>query len=278
MPRDLLPRLRQVFDGLYTVEREIGRGGAARVFLATDPHGCQVALKVLHPELQVSIQAERFLREIKLASTIRHPHIAGVTDWGEREWALYYVMPFIEGVTLRACLDRVRRLPVADTLRVADDLLDALGFAHDQGVVHRDVKPDNLIISPAGVVLVDFGIARAIEAAVTDQVTRSGVSVGTAAYMSPEQARAETRLDLRTDLYATGCVLFECLAGHPPFTNPNEAIVVQEHIDLPAPDVRKFRPETPAPLADGIARALAKEPGDRWASAAAMWAALGGGS
>jgi serine/threonine-protein kinase len=229
---------------------------------------------VLHPELQVSIQAERFLREIRLASAIKHPHIAGIIDSGQQDWVLYYVMPFIQGATLRTALQSVRHIPVTDTVRIGDELLDALAAAHAHRVVHRDVKPDNLIVSPMGMVLVDFGIARAIEASATDKVTRSGVAVGTAAYMSPEQARADETMDPRSDLYSTACVLFECLAGQPPFNNANEALLVREHLEKPAPDVRTFRSDVPAPMADAIARALQKAPADRWQSADEMRAVL----
>lgn len=274
MPRDLLPRVREALAQLYTVEREVGHGGAARVYFAVDRAGREVALKVLHPELQVSIEADRFLREIRLASSIQHPHIAGILDWGKRDWVIYYVMPFIQGATLRTCLQSVRHLPVGDTIRVGAELLDALESAHAHRVVHRDVKPDNLIVSPIGIVLLDFGIARAIEASATDRITRSGVAVGTAAYMSPEQARADPVMDPRSDLYSTACVLFECLAGRPPFNSLNEALLVREHLELPAPDVRAFRGDTPAPLADAIARALRKVPDERWQTAAAMREAL----
>jgi serine/threonine-protein kinase len=259
------------------VQREIGHGGAARVFLALDPDGHEVALKVLHPELQAGIQAERFLREIRLASSIRHPRIAGIIDSGHRDWVLYFIMPFIQGATLRTALQSVRHLPVADTLRIGDELLDALAAAHHHRVVHRDVKPDNLIVSPEGMVLVDFGIARAIEAAATDRVTVSGVAVGTAAYMSPEQARADETMDPRSDLYSTACVLFECLAGQPPFTVANEALLVQAHIERTPPDVRRFRPDVPDFLAEAIAKGLRKDPAERWQSADLMRVAVRGG-
>jgi serine/threonine-protein kinase len=270
MPRDLLPRVREALADRYTVEREIGHGGAARVFLACDPEGREVALKILRPELRVGIQAERFLREIRIASALVHPRIASIVDWGERDWMIYFVMPFIQGATLRTCLQSVRHLAVADTIRVGRELLEALAAAHQYGIVHRDVKPDNLIISPAGVILVDFGIARAIEASVTDRVTLSGVAVGTASYMSPEQARADQDMDPRSDLYSVACVLFECLAGRAPFTNPNEATLVQQHLTVVAPDVRSFRPDTPPSLATAIARGLSKVPGERWQSAGEM--------
>jgi serine/threonine protein kinase len=257
------------------VHREIGRGGAARVFLADDPAGRAVALKVLHPELQVSVTADRFLREIRLASKIDHPLVARVLDSGEAEWLVYYVMPFIEGPTLRGHLDRVRRLTIADAVRMARDLLGALGAAHQVGIIHRDVKPENIVLSAEGAVLLDFGIARAIEAAGTNQLTRSGIAVGTSSYMSPEQVQAETDIDPRSDLYSVGCVLFESLAGRPPFRHPNEVVVLQMHMTEAAPDVRTFREETPAALAEVVGRALKKGRDERWASAGAMAEALG---
>jgi serine/threonine-protein kinase len=277
MPRDLLPRLRDTLADLYDVQREVGHGGAARVFLALDHDGREVALKVLHPELQVGIEAGRFLREIRLASSISHPRIAGILDSGQRDWVLYFVMPFIQGASLRTALQSVRHLPVSDTMRIGDELLDALAAAHSHGVVHRDVKPDNLIVSPGGMVLVDFGIARAIEAAATDRVTRSGVAVGTAAYMSPEQARADETMDPRSDIYSTACLLFECLAGQPPFSLANEAMMVRAHLETLPPDVRRFRPDTPDSLAEAIATGLRKDPADRWQSAGQMRAAVRGG-
>ncbi len=273
--RDLLPLVRNALRDRYTVHREIGRGGAARVFLAEDGTGRPVALKVLHPELQISVTAERFLREIRLASRIDHPLVARVLDSGEADWLVYYVMPFIEGPTLRIQLERTRRLPADDAARMGRDLLGALAAAHAIGIIHRDVKPENIVLSQAGAVLLDFGIARAIEAAGTSQLTRSGVAVGTSAYMSPEQVQAATDIDHRTDLYSVGCVMFESLAGRPPFQHPNEVVVLQMHLNDAPPDVREFRPETPAALADVIAKALKKERGERWASAALMAAALG---
>ena len=270
MPRDLLPRVRDTLADLYTVEREIGHGGAARVFLARDRQGREVALKILRPELRAGIQGERFLREIRIASQLVHPRVASILDWGERDWIIYFVMPFIQGATLRTCLQSVRHLAIADTIRVGRELLEALEAAHRHGIVHRDVKPDNLIVSPTGVILVDFGIARAVEAAATDRVTLSGVAVGTASYMSPEQARADQEMDPRSDIYSVACVLFECLAGRAPFSYPNEATLVQQHLTLAAPDVRTFRPDTPPSLATAIARGLSKAPEERWQSAGEM--------
>jgi eukaryotic-like serine/threonine-protein kinase len=270
----MLALVRQAFTGKYDVEREIGRGGNARIFLATDPTGRKVALKILHPELLISVAADRFLREIRLASRLNHPHIARILDSGEHDWLVYYVMSFVEGATLRERLDTDSRLPFADTMRFACDVLDALDHAHGHGIVHRDVKPANVVLSSQGAVLLDFGIARAVAASGNDQLTRSGIAVGTSSYMSPEQITAATDIDHRCDLYSLGCVLYECVAGRPPFVHRNEAVVLQLHLTQPAPDVRTLRPDTPAYLATAIARALAKGPADRWPTAVAMRDAL----
>ena len=270
----MLALVRQAFTGKYDVEREIGRGGNARIFLATDPAGCKVALKILHPELLVSVAADRFLREIRLASQLNHPHIARILDSGEKDWLVYYVMSFVEGITLRERMDASPPLPLADTMRFASDVLDALDHAHSHGIVHRDVKPANVVLSTQGAVLLDFGIARAVAASGSDQLTRSGIAVGTSSYMSPEQISAATDIDHRCDLYSLGCVLYECVAGRPPFIHRNEAVVLQLHLTQPAPDVRAARPDTPAHLAAAINRALAKNPADRWATAVAMRDAL----
>jgi serine/threonine protein kinase len=272
--RDMLTLVRQAFEGRYEVEREIGKGGNARIFLAREPGGQPVALKILHPELLVSVAADRFLREIKLASQLDHPHIAHLLDSGERDWLVYYVMTYVEGSTLRELLAQRNRLSVSDTLRVADNLLDALEHAHGHGIIHRDVKPENVVISPQGAILLDFGIARAVWASGSDRLTRSGIAVGTSTYMSPEQITALKEIDLRSDLYSLACVLFECLAGQPPFVHKNEAVVLQMHLTQPAPDLRSLRPEVPAELSGGIGRALAKTPEERWQSAAAMRDAL----
>jgi serine/threonine-protein kinase len=270
----MLALVRKAFEGRYEVDREIGKGGNARIYLARDPAGSPVALKILHPELLVSVAADRFLREIKLAKQLDHPHIAKLLDSGEREWLVYYVMTYIEGPTLREHLARVGRLGMAETLRLASDLLDALDHAHGHGIVHRDVKPDNVVLAEGGAVLLDFGIARAVAASGSDRLTRSGIAVGTSTYMSPEQITALKEIDLRSDLYALGVVLYECLAGQPPFLHKNEAVVLQMHLTQPAPDVRTIVPDTPAELATGLMRAMTKTPEERWQSAAAMRDAL----
>jgi len=272
----MLPLIQRAFEGRYRIEREIGKGGNARIYLATDGGGRRVALKVLHPELLVSVAADRFLREIRLSSQLEHPRIARLLDSGELDWIVYYVMTYVEGPTLREHLGRVRQLPVSEALRLADNLLDALEHAHRHDIVHRDVKPENIVLGSAGAVLLDFGIARAVSAAGSDRLTRSGIAVGTSTYMSPEQITALKEIDRRSDLYSLGCVLFEALAGQPPFQHRNEAVVLQQHLTQAAPDLRTLRPDTPRELAEAIARALAKSPEGRWQTAAAMRESLAG--
>ncbi|HXY18886.1 MAG TPA: serine/threonine-protein kinase [Gemmatimonadales bacterium] len=276
MPRDLLPVVQSALSDRYAVEREIARGGAARIFLARDRSGTQVALKILHPELAVSLTAERFLREISLLSRIDHPRICRLLDYGERDWLVYFVMSYVEGPTLRQYLDRVRRASIEDTLRGGSDVLEALEYAHGLGVVHRDVKPDNIKLSPAGAVLMDFGIAKAVaaSAAGASRLTRSGFTVGTSAYMSPEQVAGQQTIDHRSDLYSVGCVIYECLTGAPPYEHTDDRLVLGMHMRSAIPDARKRRSDTPAKLAKLVSRALAKNPGDRWQSAAEMGAAL----
>src|SRR5215218_8472933 len=252
----MLALVRQAFTGRYEVEREIGKGGNARIFLARGPDGQPVALKILHPELLVSVAADRFLREIKIASQLDNPHIAKILDSGEREWLVYYVMSYVEGATLRERLDTMRLLPIAETLRLAGDILEALDHAHGHGVIHRDVKPANIVLAAEGAVLLDFGIARAVVASGSDQLTRSGIAVGTSTYMSPEQITALADIDHRSDLYSVGCVLFECLAGQPPYAHRNEAVVLQFHLNQQVPDVRTLRSDTPPELAMVITKAL----------------------
>ena len=273
--RYMLPAVQAALRDRYTVEREIARGGAARIFLARDRAGTPVALKVLHPELVVSIAADRFLREISLLSHIDHPRICRLLDFGERDWLVYFVMTYVEGPTLREYLGRVRRATVEDTLRGTCEVLEALEYAHAAGVVHRDVKPENVKLSPAGAVLMDFGIAKAVTECAPDRahLTRSGFTLGTSAYMSPEQTSGG-RVDQRSDLYSVGCVIFECLTGAPPYEHADDRVVFGMHLRAPIPDVRRFRPHVPADLARLVTRALAKDPDERWQSATEMRGAL----
>jgi serine/threonine protein kinase len=274
MRRDLLPMVQEALRDRYTVERELARGGAGRVFFARTLDGQAVALKVLHPELVVTATADRFLREIKTLSRLEHPHVAKLLDYGERDWLVYLAMAYIEGPTLKEHITRVGRATIDDAVRVGRDVLDALAYAHAHNVVHRDVKPDNIVLSAEGAMLLDFGIARAIEAAGDEKLTRSGFTVGTSSYMSPEQVVAVRDLDHRSDIYSLGCVLFEALAGRPPFVHRSEAVVLQLQQTAEAPKLVELRPETPAGLANAVQRALAKDREQRWASALDMRAEL----
>jgi serine/threonine-protein kinase len=257
----------------YDIEAEVAHGGAARIFRARDKSGSLVALKVLRPELLSSHTAQRFLREISVLAQLDHPFIARLLDYGEAEWLVFYVMSWVEGPTVREWLDRHRQAPIPPTLKGSCEVLDAVAHAHSRGIVHRDVKPDNIVLSPRGAVLLDFGIARAIAESEGPRVTRSGFTVGTSAYMSPEQA-AGVAVDHRTDLYSLGCVLFECLAGRPPYEHPLESQVMQMHQRGEIPRVRALRPEVSKPLAAVVTKALQKDPDRRWQTAVEMRAAL----
>lgn len=277
MRRELLPLVRDALAGRYTVDREIARGGAAYVYSGRDMEGKAVALKVLRPELAVTVTADRFLREVAFLRELEHPHVARMLDSGEAEFFLFYVMPMIDGPSLRQHLERARRISVDDTRQIGLDLLDALGYFHDRQIVHRDVKPDNIVLRPDGPVLVDFGIAKAIAVAGIDRLTRSGFTVGTSHYMSPEQVQGQLDIDHRCDIYSMGCVLFECLAGRPPFWHQREEHVLRMQQLDPAPDVRELCEDTPPLLAQAIARALEKDRERRWATAAEMRAAIEAG-
>jgi len=274
MRRDLLPMVQEALRDRYVVERELARGGAGRVFFARTLEGQAVALKVLHPELVVTATADRFLREIKTLSRLEHPHVAKLLDYGERDWLVYLAMTYIEGPTLKEHIAQVRRVSIDDAVRIGRDVLDALAYAHAHNVVHRDVKPDNIVLSSEGAMLLDFGIARAIEAAGDEKLTRSGFTVGTSSYMSPEQVIAVRDLDHRSDIYSLGCVLFEALAGRPPFVHRSEAVVLQLQQTAEAPKLAELRPEIPPALAHAVQRALAKDREHRWSTALDMRAEL----
>ena len=272
--KDLLTRVKAALGNRYTVVATVGRGGNAMVYGAYDRGGAKVAIKVLHPELAVSVAADRFLREIRFAGQLDHPHIAPVLDSGEDDYLLWYAMPFFHGETLRDAVRRERMLPISVTARIGTEVLEALGHAHAHGVAHRDIKPDNILLSPERTVLVDLGIARAIAQSGDDRVTRSGFVVGTEEYMSPEQAEGSEDIDGRTDLYSLGVVLFEAMAGRPPFSSTSAAAVMDMLQHQPPPDLRELRRDVPVELNAVIARALAKLRTERWQTAQDMRAAL----
>lgn len=259
----------------YRLEREVGRGGMATVFLAYDlRHDRPVALKVLHPELAASIGPGRFLREIRIAARLRHPHILPVHDSGDAAGQLWYTMPFVEGESLRQRLAREGQLPIQQVVRIATQVLGALGYAHANDVVHRDIKPEYILLEGDHAVVADFGVARAFTASDDDRVTETGLALGTPAYMSPEQASGARALDGRSDLYAVGCVIYEMLAGTPPFVGAIAQQLVARHmIDTPPP-IRAIRSTVPEWMEGSVLRALAKLPVDRFASAAEFADAL----
>src|SRR5213592_5090277 len=218
----LLGRLQVALAERYSIERELGHGGMATVYLAEDlKHRRLVALKVLSPDLAASLGTDRFLREIDIAARLTHPHILPLHDSGEADGLLYYVMPYVEGESLRGRLNRERQLPIEDALRITREVADALSYAHGHDLVHRDIKPENILLQARHAVVSDFGIARAITAAAGGNLTETGIALGTPGYMSPEQGTASARVDERSDIYSLGCVLYEMLAGEPPFTGPS---------------------------------------------------------
>ncbi|PYP22547.1 MAG: hypothetical protein DMD55_19240, partial [Gemmatimonadetes bacterium] len=271
---DQLARLQAALADRYTIERELGRGGMATVYLAQDlKHHRPVAIKVLRPELAAALGAERFLREIETAAKLTHPHILPLHDSGEAAGFLFYVMPYVEGESLRDRLSREKQLPLGDALQIAREVADALSYAHNQDVVHRDIKPENILFEAGHAVVTDFGIARAITAAGGEKLTGTGIAVGTPAYMSPEQA-ASAPVDERSDIYSLGCVLYEMLAGEPPFTGPSAESIVRQHLAAAPPRVSAMRAAVPPAIEEGIVRALAKTPADRFATAAEFAGAL----
>ena len=218
-------RLERGLQGRYAIERELGQGGMALVFLARDlRHERKVALKVLRPEISAEIGAERFLREIKMAAGLTHPHILPVYDSGEADGLLFYVMPNMEGRSLRERLDRQRQLPLDEALRITREVAAALDYAHRHQVVHRDIKPENILLHEGAAMVADFGIGKALSG--NGSITQTGMALGTPAYMSPEQAGGETDIDGRSDLYSLGCVLYEMLSGEPPFTGPTAQAII----------------------------------------------------
>jgi serine/threonine-protein kinase len=251
----------------------------ATVYLAHDrKHDRQVALKLLHPELAASLGAERFLHEIRTTAKLTHPHILPLHDSGEVDGLLFYVMPYVEGESLRQRLIRERQLPLDDALRIASDVASALAYAHGHGIVHRDIKPENILLAGGEAVVADFGIARAITAAGSERLTETGLAMGTVAYMSPEQSAADREIDGRSDLYSLGCVLYEMMAGQPPFTGPTGQAIVARRLSEPVPTLHHVREQVPVPVEQAVMKALAKVPADRFSSASRFAEALAAAS
>jgi serine/threonine-protein kinase len=260
----------------YVIERELGSGGMATVYRATDlKHSRPVAIKVLRPELALAVGTDRFLHEIGVLATLTHPHIVPLLDSGSRDGLPFYVMPLVEGETLRARLRRDPQLPVAETIRITRDLSEALGYAHARGVIHRDIKPENILLAGDHALLADFGIAHAVtQVARAERLTESGLAVGSPLYMCPEQAHPGSQVDGRADLYGLGCVMYEMLTGAPPFTGSTAQAILARHMCDPAAPIRTVRPTVPPHLEEVILRLLAKTPADRIPSAAALIEAL----
>jgi serine/threonine protein kinase/tetratricopeptide (TPR) repeat protein len=273
---DQLDRLNTALVGRYRASREVGAGGMATVYLAEDlKHHRQVAIKVLRPELAASLGAERFLREIEIAAGLHHPHILPLYDSGDADGALFYVMPFVDGQSLRDRLDKVGAMPIDESVRLLREITDAIAYSHQHGVVHRDIKPENILLSGAHALVTDFGIAKALsDAAGVATLTSTGMSVGTPAYMAPEQATASPGLDHRVDIYALGVVAYEMLAGRAPFLGTNPQQIIAGHLTRTPDALSSHRNTVPAALEAIVMRCLEKNPGDRWQSADELLRAL----
>ncbi|HET9253032.1 MAG TPA: serine/threonine-protein kinase, partial [Candidatus Eisenbacteria bacterium] len=277
MSRETLARLTAALASTYDVQRELARGGMGQVFEARDlKHGRSVAIKVLDPEVAQAIGPARFRAEIETAARLVHPHIVPLFDSGEAAGLLYFVMPLLAGESLRRRLERERQLPIEDAVRIACEAGDALRYAHDQGLVHRDVKPENIVLSDGHALVLDFGIARGSGAAPSAE-TRTVTTVGTPSYMSPEQSSGSL-VDGRSDQYALGCVLYEMVTGQPPFHGPTGDSILLQHRTVDPRPASALRPTTPGHLTQALARALAKAPADRYPTMAAFLDALRGGS
>ena len=269
-------RIERLPDGSLSL---LGRGGTATVYLAQDlRHGRPVALKVVHADLAASVGAERFLREIRFIARLSHPHILPLFDSGEAAGLLYYVMPYLTEESLRQRLAQDERLPLAAAVRIACEVALALDYAHRQGLIHRDIKPENILFEDGQAIVADFGIATVTSSAGSERLTESGLAVGTPAYMSPEQAGGAWEIDGRSDIYSLGCVLYEMLGGEPPFVGPTPQSVMAQQVVARLPSIRGRRPDVPESVERALAKALAKEPGDRFATAAEFSEALRGAS
>jgi eukaryotic-like serine/threonine-protein kinase len=266
---DVQNRLQLALSGRYVLKRELGRGGMAVVYLAEDVrHQRQVAIKLFDPEVAGAVGHERFLREIAVAAHLTHPHILPLYDSGEADGLLYYVMPFIQGETLRERLRRAGQLSLAEAVRIAGEVADALGYAHGQGLVHRDIKPENVMLTSGHALVMDFGICRAVgEASEATGLTRAGLTLGTPAYMSPEQWTAPERVSGRSDVYSLGCVLYEMLVGEPPFSGSTTSVLLARHTQQEVPSVRLVRPDLPESVEQVVRYAMAKVPEERFSTA-----------
>ena len=277
MPNDILDHLNSALTGRYTFEHELGAGGMATVYLAHDvKHDRKVAVKVLRPELAAVLGAERFLAEIKVTANLQHPHILplfdsgravgryGGTAVGESVEFLFYVMPFVDGESLRDRMDREKKLSVPDAVRVTEQVASALSYAHTLNVIHRDVKPENIMLAGGHAMVADFGIARAVNTAGTERLTETGLAIGTPSYMSPEQAFGETNLDGRSDVYALGCVVYEMVSGRVPFEGATPQALLAKHAVDTAQSLRTIDPDIPLYVERAVSRALAKEPTQRF--------------
>ena len=265
---DVFDRLKSALSDRYTIERELGAGGMATVYLAHDQkHDRQVALKVMRPELATVMGAERFVHEIKTTANFHHPNILQLYDSGEADGFLYYVMPLVEGESLREKLDREKQLTVEEAVRITTAVAEALEYAHQQGVVHRDIKPENILLHEGTPLVADFGIALALSQVAGERITETGLSLGTPSYMSPEQATGDRDLDPRSDIYALGCVLYEMLASDPPFTGSNVQAVIAKVISADPVPLRRIRDTVPPHVEAAVSRSLTKVPADRYATA-----------
>src|ERR687883_1313195 len=272
-------QLNSALAGRYTIERELGRGGMATVYLARDPrHDRLVALKVLLPELGAVLGPERFLGEIRVTANLHHPHLLPLFDSGEADGRLFYVMPYVEGESLRARLERERQLPVEEAVRIACEVASALDYAHRHGVIHRDLKPENILLEDGQAVVADFGIALAVSKAGGARITQTGLSLGTPHYMSPEQATGDRAIDGRTDIYSLGAMLYEMLTGEPPHTGTTAQAIIARVLTEKPRSLRTVRPAVPLHVEAAVERALEKLPADRWQTAGAFCDALNGKS
>jgi serine/threonine-protein kinase len=264
---DITTPLSTALADRYKLEGELGRGGMATVYLAEDvKHKRQVAVKVLHPDLAAAIGSTRFVREIEIAASLTHPHILMLIDSGEADGFLFYVMPFVDGESLRDRLQREKRLSVPEAIWITDHVASALNYAHERGVIHRDIKPENILLSGDQAVVADFGIARAVQVAGGEKLTGTGIAVGTPAYMSPEQVFAQDNIDGRADVYAMGCVLFEMVSGRPPFESTTPQALLAKHAVETVPSLRAIDPDVPLFVDRAVSQSMAKEPGQRFNS------------